>query len=168
MSDEQWGDLERVAAPVRTGAAGRQGGAALWLSLSGRISRSTYWLKFLLPMVALFVVAAGIDYSNGFVQGVGPAYGLVSLITLWPGIAGMVKRLHDLGHAGWIVLVIYGGLFLSGVAMAVAIPALGEQALLLGIPVLVLGLVMLWYTIKMLFFRGTFGPNRYGVDPLKA
>lgn len=168
MSDEHWAELERVAAPGRSATAQRQSGAALWLSLKGRIPRSTYWLKFMLPIGALYFVGAMVDYANGYVNGAGPAYGIVVLLTLWPCLVGTVKRLHDLGHSGWYVVVLYGGLFLGGAVLAVAVPTLGETALLLLIPVGLLCLAMLWYTLKMGFFRGTFGRNPYGPDPLAA
>lgn len=167
MSDAQWNELERVAAPVRT-AGVQQEGAGLWLSLKGRIPRSTYWLKFMLPIGALYFVGAMVDYGNGYVNGAGPAYGIVFLLTLWPSLVGMVKRLHDLGHSGWYFVVLYGGLFIGGAVLAVAVPALGQTALFLLIPIGLLCLAMLWYSLKMMFFRGTYGTNGYGPDPLGA
>ena len=53
-----------------------------------------------------------------------------------------------------------------GVIAAIVIPALGDVALILGIPFLLLMLMGFWYGIKISFFRGTIGPNRYGPDPL--
>ena len=88
------------------------------------------------------------------------------LLLLWPGIAGVVKRLHDLDHPGWFVAAYYGGFIAGGVVLAIAIPALGAGALILGIPLIFLAVMGFWYGIKVSFFRGTPGPNEYGPDPL--
>ena len=95
-----------------------------------------------------------------------PVGGLLFLLIVWPVIVGLVKRLHDLDHPGWFVAAFYGSIFAGGVIAAIVIPALGDVAFILGIPLLVLMLIGLHYGIKMSFFRGTIGPNRYGPDPL--
>jgi uncharacterized membrane protein YhaH (DUF805 family) len=74
-----------------------------------------------------------------------------------------VKRLHDLGHPGWYLAVIYGGILGFGVFSAVLAPTLG---LLMILPMMVLAFAGMWYSIKMAFFRGTLGPNAFGPDPL--
>jgi len=99
-------------------------------------------------------------------DGMGPVGGVLFLLILWPVMVSLVKRLHDLDHPGWFVGAFYGGIFAGGVIAAIVIPALGNVALILGIPLLVLILMGFWYGIKISFFRGTIGPNRYGPDPL--
>lgn len=60
-----------------------------------------------------------------------------------PSLALSVRRFHDLGQTGWLVLVF---ILLS------AIPIIGSLGSLAQI---------IWFC-----FRGTVGPNQYGPDPL--
>ncbi len=55
-----------------------------------------------------------------------------------------------------------------GVVLAIALPLLGEKALVLLIPGFILLLGSIWFALKMAFFRGTPGPNPYGPDPVRA
>ena len=70
-----------------------------------------------------------------YTTGPGMVIGIVSLILLWPGIAVSVKRLHDIGWTGWLIL-------LSLVPIA--------------------GLVI---TVVNWFIPGNSGDNKYGPDP---
>jgi uncharacterized membrane protein YhaH (DUF805 family) len=114
-----------------------------WYVSRGRIDRRTFWLYYLLPILAASVVAEVLDVAFGF-TGYGStadsssAFGgpialLVSLATLVPSISSTVTRLHDRGHSAWWLL----------------------WALLPGIGWLVL-IVQTW------FLPGTTGPKRYG------
>jgi len=62
---------------------------------------------------------------------------LVWLVTLIPSFAGAAKRCHDRDHSGWFQLIIL-------------IPLVGA----------------IWLFIELGCLRGTFGPNRFGPDPL--
>jgi uncharacterized membrane protein YhaH (DUF805 family) len=168
MSEEDWGELERAAQTGRPAHARGQSGLDLWLSLEGRIPRSTYWLKFALPLAAIqwvgmLVDTVGLGYGPDHL---GPGRVIASLLTFWPGIVAAVKRLHDLGHPGWYVAAFYGGTIGAGIALAIAVPLFGAIGGLVAIPLGLLMLGALWYSIKIMFFRGTFGPNEYGPDPL--
>jgi uncharacterized membrane protein YhaH (DUF805 family) len=168
MSDMEWSELERAAGAQVTRSHEPTPGT-LWFSTRGRISRSTYWMKFWLPIVALQIVGSFVDSAVGVAPnqgGVGPFALLATLALLYPGIVGCVKRLHDLNHPGWYVAVYYGGLVGMGVVMAIAVPIFGLGALVLMIPGAFLFLGALWFSLKMGFVRGTDGPNRYGRDPL--
>jgi uncharacterized membrane protein YhaH (DUF805 family) len=166
MNQDEWGELERAAHAHRPRPREPQG-LELWLSPRGRIARSTYWLKFALPITGLQLLGAVVDLASGVrPDGFGPARALMFVATFWPGIVASVKRLHDLGHPGWFVGVFYGGTLGLGLALAVAVPLLGTVGLLVGIPWLVLALGATWYSLKMMFARGTPGPNQYGPDPL--
>lgn len=171
MADEDWGELERAAAagraPYRRAQAARDG-LDLWVSLKGRIPRSTYWLKFAVPIAVLqwigqIVDVAGLGYSPAQI---GPGRVIAWLITFWPGIVASVKRLHDLGHPGWYLAIFYGGTLGAGIATGIAVPLFGTLGLLVGIPFVVLLLGAFWFSIKIMFFRGTPGPNEFGEDPL--
>ena len=68
----------------------------------------------------------------------GYVYSLVALAMLLPGLAVMVRRLHDTGHSGWWYWIWL-------------VPLIG------GI------LLLVW-----LCSRGTVGDNTYGSDPLEG
>lgn len=113
-------------------------------SFKGRIPRSTYW-TFLLPMgiiglalqyitdPALRTVIVIDPYAGVYI---GKLYLLYLLLTIYPGLAIIVKRIHDRNRSAWFLLV-----FL--------IPIVG-----------------LWPAIEIPFLKGTTGPNKYGNDPL--
>ena len=173
MHSHDWAQLEQAASGGVPAVRTEPGGISLWFSTRGRISRSTYWLKFALPLAGIRIVGEVLDVMLGFddPDEMGPVGGLLFLLILWPVMVSQVKRLHDLDHPGWFVGAFYGGIVAGGVIAAIVIPRLGDPrlgdvALILGIPLLVLILMGFWYGIKISFFRGTIGPNRYGPDPL--
>ncbi|MFU8788836.1 MAG: DUF805 domain-containing protein [Methylobacter sp.] len=113
--------------------------AELFLSFDGRISRSTYWLKYMLPYILIYVVMAMLDISSGsfdYDVGYGTYSGLFTLAAIIPSLAMGVKRCHDRNRTGWFLLV--------GI-----IPIIG-----------------LWPLIELWFLKGTDGDNQYGADPL--
>ena len=166
MSQTDWNELER-AAVVRTPAHPGPSLGTLWFTMSGRIPRSTYWLKFVLPLTAIQFAAAFANLLAGSLgsRALGPISIVAWLFVIFPTIAGAVKRLHDLGHPGWYLAVIYGGILGCGVFSVVLTPTLG---LLVMLPMMVLAIAGMWYSLKMAFFRGTYGPNAFGPDPLQA
>jgi uncharacterized membrane protein YhaH (DUF805 family) len=109
-----------------------------YLSARGRISRSQFWLKFVLPVLIVFVVLQVIFMAVG-VGDRGSTIILIiwDLIILWPSIAIYIKRAHDRDRSGWFLL-----LFL--------VPLLN-----------------LWPIIELWFVRGTVGANRFGPDPVR-
>lgn len=152
-----------------------------WLSFQGRIGRKIFWLGYILPLFAASIVASILDAALGLAPGgdampadgseIGPVGGLVSLLSIWPSLAGSIKRLHDRDRSGWWI----GGFYLFAAAVAasallavvVSMPQGGSGAAsvtLVG-SVLLLG-YGLWLIVETGFLRGTPGPNRYGPDPL--
>jgi len=108
-------------------------------SHKGRISRSTYWLKYFVPYLVIYIVAVVIDKNLGMFDprtGIGTLSTIFSLLALYPSIIISIKRCHDRNRTGWFTLV---GL----------------------IP-----LVNLWYLVEIGFLKGTTGSNKYGPDPL--
>ncbi len=68
---------------------------------SGRARRKEFWMFFLFNLIITFVLG----FIEVFVGGpgiVGTLYGLAVLI---PGIAVSVRRLHDISHSGWWLLI---------------------------------------------------------------
>jgi len=123
---------------------------SIWF-LNGRISRFSFWGRLILANVIFSCVFALIRIS---VTGQGYEFGppsnapeafaslLVALVyivfpiaLIWFALATQVKRWHDLGHSGWMVL------------LNLTIIALPFTFIYLG------------------FFKGTEGPNRFGDDP---
>jgi uncharacterized membrane protein YhaH (DUF805 family) len=112
----------------------------LWSS--GRISRSQYWLRWMLPYFVVYVICWVLDVGLGttaysrYHDQPGILCGILSLLAIWPSVVTALKRIHDHGRSGWFYLVLL-------------------------IPV-----VQLWPAIEIMFLRGTKGPNRFGPDPL--
>lgn len=119
----------------------------VWFSFGGRLNRKAYWLKGVLLVsmisIAVQVFAGLIGLTLG--TGLGALIGGTTLLVIflpfmvfniWVGLAIAIKRFHDLGSSGWWVL----GVFIP--------------------------FYNIWLGIKLLFFRGTVGPNAYGPDPI--
>lgn len=110
----------------------------LLLSPKGRVNRSTYWLKYMVPYLVLSIIAVVADISMGLFDeatGIGVISLAFMLVALYPSIAISIKRCHDRGRTGWFNLVAF-------------------------IPI-----VNIWYIIEMLFLKGTEGGNKYGEVP---
>jgi len=73
---------------------------AAYAQFSGRASRSEYWWFY------LFTVLAGLAADV-----VGSTVGnLATLFFFLPGLALMVRRLHDVGRSGWWFLIVFTGI----------------------------------------------------------
>ncbi len=122
----------------------------VWLSFEGRISRSTWWMKYALPIVGItiainildlilgtsFVIAEGNAYNNYTDQTMG-ILGLIWFFpSFWFAIAAGAKRCHDRNRSGWFQLL------------------------------WIVPLVNIWVWIEIWFLRGTIGENRFGGDPV--
>ena len=89
-----------------------------WYVSRGRITRRTFWLHYLLPILALGVLAIVADIalgnsafsasstsSSGSADlGLGWVSLAVTLLTVVPSISSQVTRLHDRGHSAWWLL----------------------------------------------------------------
>lgn len=112
--------------------------AWLLLSREGRIPRKVYWLNFVLPYIAISLVASLVDLALGMGDGgVSPISAIFILIAIWPSICVGVKRCHDRDKSGWWLLINL-------------VPVVGS----------------LWWFIEFGCLRGTIGPNRFGPDPV--
>ena len=147
----------------------------LYTSLQGRISKRTFLLWFFLPIAVIRILASSIDTAlygppSSLSELGGPWENAQLLLTFWPGVAGTVKRLHDLEINAKHVGGMYG-------AWAVAIALFlfnrtGSDLVTPGlIAAIVTGILALIYTLYLLipccFKRGIMGPNSYGSDPLE-
>jgi uncharacterized membrane protein YhaH (DUF805 family) len=78
-----------------------------YADFSGRARRKEYWMFALFN--AIFIITAMIlDNVLGLTIGelpYGVIYFLYSLAVLIPGLAVYVRRLHDIGKSGWMILI---------------------------------------------------------------
>ncbi len=120
-----------------------------YAEFNGRSRRREFWSYILLWMITYFVLmyldsALGLGgsatgYAEGGSVGFNMTGGILSILfalgTLVPNIAVSVRRLHDTGRSGWMILI---GL----------IPLFGWL-----------------YLLFLYVQPGTAGPNAYGPDP---
>jgi uncharacterized membrane protein YhaH (DUF805 family) len=151
---------------------------AFYFSPSGRVSRSQYWLKYFLPVFVIGIVIEVIILSAGKESAAGSAFdsllNLFYLVTLWPGIAVLIKRIHDRNKTGWLVMLLYVPLVFLVAALIATVTAavLDNDAATTasGIALAIVGLITvaitIWFFIEFGCMRGTVGPNKYGPDPV--
>ena len=120
----------------------------VWFSFQGRLNRKAYWLKGQVPLMLINFGLQIFFTLLGFLAAAGTGGALLGGITalvvflpfmifsMWVGLAISAKRFHDLGSSGWWIL-------------GFMIPFYN-----------------IWLAIKLMFFRGTPGPNDYGPDPI--
>ena len=157
-----------------------------YFSPSGRISRSQYWLRFMLPyfvitfVLQIMVAASG---KNSMLAGViGVILTLFGLAAFWPSIAILIKRIHDRNKSGWLSLALYIPLLLFVISLfaffigAVVAVAAGKAEAAgsigaFGVVVAVLGVITvgvgIWFFVEFGCMRGTIGENRFGPDPVR-
>lgn len=158
-----------------------------YFSPSGRISRSQYWLRFMLPYIGITVVLeilAAISGNNSTLAGVvGIIMMIFSLVAIWPSIAILVKRIHDRNKSGWLCLALYIPTILftislvAWIAAAVVAVASGKSdaaAATVGGFVVIVGIlgvisagIAIWFFVEFGCMRGTIGENRFGPDPVR-
>ena len=111
----------------------------LLFKFEGRIPRSTFWLRYALPWIAIFYLLGVVDSKFGtFRQDnlLGALQVLFLFVTFLPSIAVCVKRLHDRDRSGWLIVLLW-------------------------VPIL-----NFWPIVEMGLIRGAKGMNIYGPDPL--
>jgi len=142
------------------------------------ISRSQYWLGYVLPAFGIAVILrlAAVFHGEPSREG-GPFMTvllLFYLVALWPGVAVLVKRIHDRNKSGWLALILYIPLFIGIIVAAFAIASiaagnihLGNQLAIFGAIVFAgVGIVGIWFLVEFGCLRGTIGANQYGPDPV--
>lgn len=160
--------------------------AQFYFSPTGRISRSQYWLRFMLPYFVIYfsleIAAAVTDDDSSAHRVLAGIIMLFMLVALWPSIAVLMKRIHDRDKPGWFCLLLYVPTFLFMVLLIVLIagsiveaarsgtytpPTIGALAITVMALGLISGCIGLWFFIEFGCLRGTAGPNRYGADPVR-
>lgn len=94
-----------------------------YADFSGRARRKEYWM-FALFNAIFMIVACVLDNVLGLafpIVGYGPIYVLYNIATLIPSLAVGVRRLHDIGKSGYMILIvlipIVGAIWLLVLAM---------------------------------------------------
>jgi uncharacterized membrane protein YhaH (DUF805 family) len=108
-----------------------------YADFSGRARRKEYWVFVLFNMI-FGIVAIILDNILGLTAGelpYGVFYFLYVLAVLIPGLAVFVRRLHDVGKSGWMILI-------------ALIPIIGA----------------IWLLVLMVTDSNP-GENQYGVNP---
>lgn len=142
-----------------------------YFSPSGRISRSQYWLRYFVPILIIGMMLSLLQLVGG--EGFQVLAGLFQLIVLWPGIALLIKRIHDRNKSGWLVWVFYGPLILgmiftiaAFVAVALGSTEIAALGIISGALWIAVVIVAIWFFIEFGCMRGTVGVNQYGPDPV--
>ena len=79
-----------------------------YTDFSGRARRKEYWMFALFNIIFAFA-AMILDNVLGIAMekiGYGPIYIIYGLAVLLPGLAVAVRRLHDVGKSGWMLLIV--------------------------------------------------------------
>lgn len=138
-------------------------------SFNGRIRRQHFWIGWL--------ICLGVGVVLGWIPLLGT---LLSIALIWPNIAISVKRLHDMGHSGWLVVIPWiagiGGVVAAGMSVgfaaltsgymdtedpAAALAIIGPMFGILAIVALIQLGFLLWIGIA----EGQKGDNRFGPNP---
>ena len=80
-----------------------------YVGFSGRAPRSEYWF-WTLFVILVSIVAVILDAAIFPYRQVSPFNAITSIILLLPGIAVSVRRLHDMDHTGWWLLIALTGI----------------------------------------------------------
>ena len=72
-----------------------------YVGFSGRASRSEYWFWVLFTLIVQLVTGIMDGFIFGSEFGTGTISNIASVIYFLPGLAVLVRRLHDVGRSGW-------------------------------------------------------------------
>lgn len=130
---------------------------SIYTGFDGRITRKEFWVgTVLLAIVAFAILVASLwiagetDYTairlNGFV---------ITLVFLYPLLAVWVKRLHDRGRPGYMVVVFLVPWLLHQITNLLGVT--GDPTALNSLDVLFFGVnivIWIWFIIDLGFLRG--------------
>ncbi|UPT71915.1 MAG: DUF805 domain-containing protein [Flavobacterium sp. JAD_PAG50586_2] len=141
-----------------------------YANFNGRARRSEYWW-FTLAHVIIVTILTLLDNGLGLTFGSGNSgilKTIYSLLIFIPSMAVAVRRLHDVGKSGWLLLILYGTAIVFGAVMFASAFATGMGGIDYGaafiIPLLGIFAIGIWMLI-LFFTEGDRGPNKYGPDP---
>lgn len=133
--------------------------ALKWTSYNGRLNRKRYFLRGLVLGFSGFFIAfvvAFVAVIMGMHEDTAAKIGYVACLPLVVlSLFNSIKRLHDLDKPEWPVII--------ALLPAVFLFVDAKYPVMEG----VINLVNVAFSIYLLFFKGTNGPNQYGDDPLR-
>ena len=96
-------------ASIKMGNANRNLFLKKYVSFSGRISRSEYWaLKLLILPIMVIILLNGVAMvwdKTGNDLGILVLFVIIFISYIYFNIVADVRRLHDIGESGWLVLL---------------------------------------------------------------
>jgi len=141
-----------------------------YANFNGRARRSEYWW-FTLAHIIIVAVLTLLDSSLGLTFGGGESgilKTIYSFLIFIPSLAVAVRRLHDVGKSGWLLLITYGLIIACAIAMVLSGIATGMAGGNFGLAFIipVLGIIAVGIYMLILFCKeGDHGANKYGADP---
>jgi len=158
-----------------------------YFSAKARISRKQYWLKGLLALYGIWLILYCIMLPFAISKNTvgtavfGSLLAIYTLVIIWPGLAILIKRIHDRNKSGWLILIpmipgvllaIIWSVAIVGVISAAASGSQVATGVLVGAGVftwivwLISFGISIWFFIEFGCMRGTIGANAYGPDPV--
>jgi len=155
-------------------------------SFKGRVTRTKFWIFYLVGCLFAGTVAGGIMTAVQFLEkgpGTTPPlpwpFGwswspwdilMAAFVGLffYAVVAVVVKRLHDRGKSAWWLLLFYGLPLASFAALRLTefLPQTTLQPHWIQTALFVVNSVIIWwYLLEILFLPGNKGDNRFGPDP---
>jgi len=145
-------------------------------NFEGRIARKTFWLAsvvvFVIEVIIAAIAAATVEEFAG--EGAGDlTMDFVLFFFLYPQFIISLKRGHDRNISTWVIVVWYIVLALFDVFRFAGWlrtnpnqNVFSIENLVAFVFIMIAGVISLALLIELGFRRGTYGPNRYGADPL--
>lgn len=144
-----------------------------YANFKGRARRSEYWY-YTLASIIISVILSILDSALGLKYGPNNSSGILnsvySLLVFIPGLAVSVRRLHDIGKSGKLILLFY----VLMIAMVIIMLFSGFSAILMGnfsalgigffVPLLFIFAIVI-YMLILFCTEGDAGTNKYGPDP---
>ena len=142
-----------------------------YAKFKGRATRAEYWYIVLFNILVGLVpgilsgVATAIESEALLLIG-GAISGLFALVTLIPGLALSVRRLHDTNHSGWLLLLPYLPMLVNLIFYVTGLPAsdfetYGVISLVTSLATLAFGIYLLVLLIKNSGPDNKYGPRYY-------
>lgn len=139
-------------------------------TVHGRIPRRTYNFFFLF----LFLLFVALNLMDVAIYGVNAVLIdnkvsfinlFVQLLSIWPCVVIIGRRLHDLGYSSWWQF--FFGLLLMGIsALALLVFYKLQMPIMLMITMIMLIVFSFGFWIALSCVKGQTGDNRFGPDPL--
>ena len=162
-----------------------------YFDFKGRARRKEYWMFYLWTLIIeVLIIIVSLILGGGF-PGIGTSEGVppelmprsigmgmffTGLLTLYglalfiPQLSVTVRRLHDTGKPGWLLLVYYllvfGGIgYIAYLTAKMTVTATADDFPFLAYAVLIAMALMALYLFIMMLKKGDSGSNRYGHNP---